>query len=158
MTYNPYPIVKADKIHLSGIINLLNQVNLPQEGIEEHLSDFIVSIHEGIVIGCAGIEIYETVGLLRSVAVHPDYQGKTIGNALIHQILSHAQKKRVKEIFLLTETAEKYFSRLGFKKINREDIDYRIKETQEFKSLCPASAISMHYNVSFFSNKAYKLD
>ncbi|MFX0049886.1 MAG: arsenic resistance N-acetyltransferase ArsN2 [Candidatus Hodarchaeota archaeon] len=145
-----YPIVKADKTHLSGIIHLLSQVNLPKEGIEAHISDFIVSLDEGTVIGCAGIEIYETVGLLRSVAVHPDYQGRAIGNALIHRMLSHAQKRSVEEIFLLTETAEEYFLRLGFKMINRDDIDYRIKETQEFKTLCPASAISMHYSMPFF--------
>jgi amino-acid N-acetyltransferase len=153
-----YPIVKADKTHLSGIINLLNQVNLPQEGIEAHLSDFIVSHDESTVIGCAGIEVYETVGLLRSVAVHPDYQGKTVGNALIRRILSHAQNRRVEEIFLLTETAENYFLKLGFKKINRDDIDYRIKETQEFKTLCPASAISMYYNMSFFSDNTNIFD
>lgn len=158
MAHDSYPIIKAKKTHLSGIIELLKQVELPPEGIEAHLADFIVSIHEGNVIGCAGLEIYETVGLLRSVAVHPDYQGKNIGNALIHQILSHAQKSEVEEIFLLTETAEKYFLRLGFKKINREDIDSRIKETQEFKTLCPASAISMHFNLCFFSDNTNKLD
>ncbi|MFX0066087.1 MAG: arsenic resistance N-acetyltransferase ArsN2 [Candidatus Hermodarchaeota archaeon] len=158
MASNLYPIVKADKTHLSGIINLLNQVNLPQEGIQTHISDFIVSIHDATVIGCAGIEVYETVGLLRSVAVHPDYQGKAIGNALIRMILSHAQKRRIEEIFLLTETAEKYFLKLGFKRINRDDIDYRIKETQEFKTLCPASAISMHYHLSSFSNNTTKFD
>lgn len=158
MAHNSYPIIKAKKTHLSGIFELLKQVELPPEGIEAHLADFIVSIHEGNVIGCAGLEIYETVGLLRSVAVHPDYQGKNIGNALIHQILSHAQKSEVEEIFLLTETAEKYFLRLGFKKIDRKGVDSRIKETQEFKSLCPVSAISMHYYMSVISDNTVKQD
>ncbi|MFX0185984.1 MAG: arsenic resistance N-acetyltransferase ArsN2 [Candidatus Hodarchaeota archaeon] len=158
MTKDSYPIIKANDTHLLGIINLLNQVNLPPEGIEAHLADFIVATHDNKVIGCAGIEIYETVGLLRSVAVHPNYQGKNIGNALIRQILLNAQNREVEEIFLLTETAEKYFLRFGFKKINREDVKNRIKETQEFKSLCPASAISMYYNMSLFSDNTFKQD
>jgi amino-acid N-acetyltransferase len=49
----------------------------------------------------------------------------------------------VNSIYLLTETAEGFFSKEGFKKIAREQVPPSIKQTHEYSTLCPEDAVCM---------------
>jgi amino-acid N-acetyltransferase len=44
---------------------------------------------------------------------------------------------------LLTETAEKFFRAIGYEVIDRRHVPEEIKQSAEFRSLCPASAVCM---------------
>jgi amino-acid N-acetyltransferase len=49
----------------------------------------------------------------------------------------------VRELFLLTTTAEPIFARWGFRRVDRAEAPPAIRESREFASLCPASAVFM---------------
>ena len=45
--------------------------------------------------------------------------------------------------YLLTNTAERFFERLGYRRTDRENAPEAIRRTQEFSGLCPSSSALM---------------
>jgi amino-acid N-acetyltransferase len=136
-------IENAHKVHLPGIFRLLEENSLPVQGVEKHLENFLILKEGNEILGCGGLEVYGNSALLRSVAVETGHQGHGLGKQITHEILASARTKNVKTIYLLTETAEDFFSRFGFKKISRKEVEPAIQRTTEFTELCPLSAAVM---------------
>lgn len=80
---------------------------------------------------------------LRSAVVRRDVRGIGICTNLVMKALRRAKGRDVKMIYLLTETAEEYFLRFNFRKINRRHVDQRIQQSIEFKRACPKSAVTI---------------
>ena len=131
------------------IVKLLSQAKLPAQDLTlEKLKHFLVAKgKEGSVIGAIGVELYQDVGLLRSLVVHPSYRGKGLGKRLTREVESFAQQKRVKTLFLLTTTAAEFFQKLGYQVIQRDRAPASIAKTEEFKNRCPVSAVSLFKNL-----------
>jgi amino-acid N-acetyltransferase len=134
----------ADKEHIRA---LLAAAQLPHEDIHEHLKNFLVARQNNMVVGAVGLEIYDTIGLLRSLVVASAHQGKGIGKMLYDRMIAYARLHGVKEIYLLTTTADRLFKREGFVQVDRDQLPAVIKETNEFKHLCPTSAVCMTKNI-----------
>lgn len=132
---------------LEALYDLLKLVDLPIEGVEETIDHFLLLIRqtdsEEELIGCVGLEIYEEYALLRSAAIHPNHQGKNYGKQLILAIIAFSKLIGAKQLFLLTETAEQFFEKMGFTKIERLQVPDIVKTSIEFESLCDESAIVM---------------
>jgi amino-acid N-acetyltransferase len=126
-----------------AIAGILRGLELPTDGVKDWLDRFWVGEHEGIVVGVAGMERYGEAGLLRSVAVAPAWQGSGIGRALVDRVLEDGRDEGVKDVFLLTTTAEHYFPRLGFACVDRECVPAGLRASAEFVGACPSSAIVM---------------
>lgn len=93
------------------------------------------------LVATAGLETFENgIGLLRSVSVNPELRGEGFGRKLVAEMLKTAQNQGIGKIFLLTETASGFFLRMGFVVVTRGDLPEEIKQSTEFKSVCPASA------------------
>jgi len=95
------------------------------------------------IVGSIGMELYGQSALLRSMAVASDHRSKGIAKALINELMAYAKEKRVSDMFLITNTAEQYFQRVGFKKIPREEVKEVVLQSKEFNGLCPASSAIM---------------
>lgn len=134
---------KAHEVYLPDIFRLLEENSLHAQGVKEHLKNFLILKEGNEVLGCAGLEIYGTTALLRSVAVKTSHQGQRLGSRITREILSLAKKRKVETVYLLTLTAEEFFSRFGFKKISRKEVEPAIRRTTEFSHLCPLSAAVM---------------
>lgn len=93
--------------------------------------------------GVVGLEICGTTALLRSLAVATDSRGMGCGKALVAEAERYAQAKGVRELYLLTTTAEAFFEHLGYRRSNREAAPEAIRRTQEFSGLCPSSSAFM---------------
>lgn len=128
---------------LTQVMSLLHKFHLPTEGIGEHFDSFFVAKEAATIVGCAGLEIFDDMGLIRSVAVCSSYQGQGIGRKLVETIHNFSVEKGLKEIYLLTESAENYFSKLGYTVIPRDKANPKVKQSIEFISVCPDSAICM---------------
>lgn len=133
----------ATQADLEDVLNLLEQSYLPKAGVAENIQNFILALEQDKIIGCAGLEIHDKAGLLRSVAVAGDYQKQGLGSRLTEGILDLAEHHQLSSISLLTETAKDYFPRFGFVEVSRKDLPEPLKDSAEFKGACPDSAIAM---------------
>ncbi|MDH3267982.1 MAG: arsenic resistance N-acetyltransferase ArsN2 [Ignavibacteria bacterium] len=126
-----------------AIKSLLNSASLPSVDIKKHLINFYVLENEENIIGTIGMEFYGDTALLRSFVVKKKCQKKGYGHILYQALISRAMKMNVKNIYLLTETADEFFSKKGFKKLVRELVPHPIKQTNEYSTLCPSDSICM---------------
>ena len=126
-----------------SINNFLLEVGLPYQDISGHLGHFLLAKSNDTLIGVVGLEVHGEFGLLRSLAVALPYRGRGIGMVLCERILAYAHLQGIKELYLFTMTAENFFTKLGFIKIDRENIPKEIQGTEEFQTLCPSTAICM---------------
>lgn len=105
------------------------------------MSRFLVAEREGSVVGAAACEpAGQTHGLLRSLVVAPEFQGRGLGERLVAEIEAVASKQGIRTLYLLTETAEGFFHTLGYAAADRREAPQEIRATSEFTRLCPASA------------------
>jgi phosphinothricin acetyltransferase len=125
-----------------GIQELLQSESLPLAGVPDHLDDFIVATADRIV-GCIGLERYGHAGLLRSLAVTSGKRGEGVGRALVEACVEFARSAGVDTLVLLTETAERYFERQGFARVDRARVPAAVHASAEFRGACPASAVAM---------------
>ncbi len=138
---------KAKKSDTAAIKKLLITQALPVKDIENFIDNFIVIIRNDKIIGSVGLEIYGEKALLRSLVVEPEFQRQRLGVQLIDEIIKKARLSRITDLYLLTETAEDFFIKLNFIKIDRESVDPRINQCAEFTECCPCSAICMTINI-----------
>jgi GNAT superfamily N-acetyltransferase len=82
--------VQADR---ERVAVLLRELELPTDGVAEWLDQFWIGEHEGAVVGVAGMERYGAAGLLRSVAVAPEWRGSGIGRALVDRVLEESRRR-----------------------------------------------------------------
>ena len=139
----PFEFDLAQSHDLTKIRTLLQSQQLPVEDIDNHISFLLTRNTADRVVGCCGLEFYSSVGLLRSLAVDPAFQGKGLGKQLVQQTLEMAEKKGLEEVYLLTTTAADFFPKLGFNPINRAEVPVVIQQTPEYAQLCPDSAVVM---------------
>ena len=125
---------------LEDIVSMLHTSNLPSVDCEEHLDNFVIVEVNEKIIGIGGLEVYGNVGLLRSIVVDADSRRNGVGEIIYKLIAKKAANVGVNTLYLLTESAEKYFSGLGFSVQDRDEIPASIKETKQFKEPCPSSA------------------
>lgn len=125
------------------IADLLSTSSLPIDGAREHVRDFLVASRDDEPVGCAAVERYGEVGLLRSVAVRASERGRATGRALVERCIADCRGKGMRALFLLTTTAEDWFPRFGFERIDRAEVPEIVQGSVEFQGACPASATAM---------------
>ena len=133
----------AARSDLDAVKALLRGCELPSEDVDAHIEDFIVARSGGGLAGVIGLEALGTCGLLRSLAARPDVRSMGLGKLLCESIERHAETKGVKTLYLLTTGAVEYFSGLGYARMERELAAPAIRETAEFRHLCPSTATLM---------------
>jgi N-acetylglutamate synthase-like GNAT family acetyltransferase len=126
-----------------SIEQLLTERRLPTDGARDHLAAFVVATEGPSLLGCAGIERYGDVGLIRSVAVAENAGGRGVGVALVRAVLERARALGLRELYLLTTSASEYFPRFGFERIGREALPSSLQASEEMRGACPASAAAM---------------
>jgi len=140
---SPSGVRSATSGDWDSIAQLLTERRLPTDGAREHLATFVVATEGRSLLGCAAIERYGDVGLLRSVAVAEKAGGRGVGAELVHGVLERARALGLRELYLLTTTAAAYFPRFGFERIGREALPSSLQASEELRGACPASAAAM---------------
>ena len=120
----------------------LGDAGLPLEGLET-ATDFYGLHQADTTLGWAALEVYETCALLRSVVIPETGRRTGIGSRLVREVLKAASGTGVERVWLLTETAVPFFEKLGFNQVDRARAPRSIQATNEFQSICPASATCM---------------
>jgi amino-acid N-acetyltransferase len=128
----------------STAVALLQAQELPASDItDDHLEHFFFVGSDSSPTGLVGLEIYGADALLRSLVVGENARSKGLGTALVEHAEQYAASRDVRSIYLLTITAEAFFKRLSYQRIDRSAAPPSIERTREFASLCPASSAFM---------------
>ena len=133
---------------LPEVLTLLRRAGLPAAGVAEAFSQFFVADNQGTLVGAAGLEMYGSSALLRSVVVEDGWRGTGVGRSLIDHALEQARQDGVADVFLLTTTAEHYFPRFGFQCVTQDSVTDEVKSSVEFQGACPASAVVMRKSLT----------
>lgn len=134
---------RASEEDLGSIIRLLRQYDLPTQDIGDSDIEFYVVKKGRDLVACVGLEIIGDTALLRSLAIEKESAHQGIGTQLVKFILDESSVKQLKSIFLLTETAAPFFTKLGFKTIERKSAPEGIQRSTEFSELCAETAVCM---------------
>jgi amino-acid N-acetyltransferase len=138
------PIMIRGRPPKSTAVALLHSQGLPVSDLtDEHLEHFFFIGSDGSPTGLVGVELYGTEALLRSLVVAETARTQGIGSALVQHAEEYASSRRVGTMYLLTTTAEKFFKRLGYERVDRSQAPPSIERTREFAGLCPASSAFM---------------
>jgi len=133
-------IKSVENSDYESIIDLLKDSSLPFTDIPVNLPHFFKAELDGIIVGTIGLELYNEYALLRSLTVKEETKNNGLGKLLINKVFTYTSENNIKEIYLLTTTADKYFEKIGFELINREQVPIKIKESQQFIETCPSTA------------------
>ena len=128
---------------LAAVETLLAASGLPLDGVREAFGTFVVAESGTDVVGVAGLEVCCDNALLRSVAVRPEWRSHGVGRALVTRVISDAESRGIRALYLLTTTADRYFPTFGFRTITRDEVPADVRETSEFGGACCASATVM---------------
>ena len=134
--------IAASETERQQAIHLLQQQHLPVADIDEDKLLYLL-MEEERVIGTAGLEIFDDCALLRSVSVIDGEKGKGYGKFLTEAMEKYTAESGINCLYLLTTTAKDFFGKLGYCVIKREEAPIPVKQTAEYTSLCPSSAMIM---------------
>lgn len=135
-------IVPASQNSFSAAIDLLKKNNLPTEDIDPGKQLFVIEEGDN-VIATVAVEYNFDTAFLRSLAVAEEKRSSGIGAAMVDFIEGYVQKQGVQSIYLLTTTAEDFFSKRGYNTADRADAPNFIKNTTEFSVICTSSSTLM---------------
>jgi len=133
---------------LPVVETLLAAAELTRAGLADAFADFIVAEQGGGIIGAAGMERYGDYGLLRSVVVAPAARDSGIGALMVRALTDASRDRGVRELWLLTTTADRYFPRFGFAVAERSAVPAPLLQSIEFRGACPATAVVMRRSLA----------
>ena len=84
----------------------------------ESVQEFLVAELDGEVVGCGALHVlWEDLGEIRTVAVHPRTVGRGVGHAIVAALIEQGRELGLRRIFVLT-FEEHFFARHGFTEID----------------------------------------
>lgn len=141
-------ITRLRSSDLARLENLLRSNQLPTEDCAEQTHNFYGIFDKDDLVAAGGLEAAANYALLRSLVVQERYRGRGLARVMSEFLISQAHSEGKKAVYLLTETAERYFEKLGFCRLDRAKVPLEIMQTRQFTSLCPDTASCMVMTLS----------
>ncbi|MEZ4831436.1 MAG: hypothetical protein R2873_05425 [Caldilineaceae bacterium] len=134
-------IETANAAALPALLALLDAAGLPQDGFADHIGNALLVRNGDVILGCAALEIYGSAALLRSVAVAPP-QGRP-GRATRHRGADAGRRSPDPPRLPAHRNRRRLLPPLRFRPHPPRDVDPAVKQSVEFTSACPQSAVVM---------------
>lgn len=131
------PISSTD----AGFRAALAEANLPADDLDLEGRRFFRFVADGRTVGYGGFEPHGANALIRSVVVLPEARGAGYGRAIAGLLAAEAGRAGAREAYLLTTSAEAFFSHLGFATIARAEAPAEILETPQAASMCTTAPL-----------------
>lgn len=135
-----HAIVELQTDDLAQLEALLRFNHLPAQDCAGQANIFYGIFEAGELVAAGGLEAAANDALLRSVVVQERLRSRGLARKICEHLIAQALSDGRKTIYLLTETAENYFEKLGFEQITRSQVPAAIAATRQFTSLCPDTA------------------
>ena len=138
----PHPQLRnATGPDLPSIASLLHDGGLQAGGARERLGRTIIAASDRAAIGTSAWDpVGDHLALLRSIAVAPEVRGTGTGLLVTAAALRQAARAGVRDAYLVTNDAEKFFVRCGFRTVSRDELPEEIASHRQITRECPASA------------------
>jgi arsenate reductase len=140
---DPITIRPATQADFRIVCELLQSEQLPTIDLRPDLQHFFLAIDKDQPIGLIGLDFYGINGLLRSMVVLPPYRNQGVAGRLIDTLEAQARDLGIRQLYLITNTAENYFRQKGFARIQPGVLPADLAMAPEFNGLCPASSAIM---------------
>ena len=126
-----YELRSATPGDLEGVVGLVEACGLTSKGIASGLGDFAVITLAGVteIAGCVGLEWGGGAAMIRSLAVRRSARKYGFGERLVRWAIERARSAGVERVVLLTETAPRFFARLGFAAVERSSLPKALLES-----------------------------
>jgi len=140
-------IQKAQIRDVKEIIELVNgfaamNLMLPRgpQYVYENIRDFVIASDRNVpvcsltetrevlhmIVACSSLHVlWDDIGEIRALAIHPDYQHLGLGSKLIEFMKEEAGRLGIKHLFTFTLT-EEFFKGLGFKRQSRDELPPKV--------------------------------
>jgi amino-acid N-acetyltransferase len=128
---------------MPAVLALLHSAGLPTSDLTDAQRLHLWVLKSDSLQGVIALEHFGNEALLRSLAVAPKYRARGLGHKLVARLEHDAQADGIMRLVLLTETAQAFFRTLDYQVIDRQSVSDAVKQSAEFRSLCPASAVCM---------------
>lgn len=114
-------IDKVDEINKLSFSNPWNRESFERELSSNRIAHYFVAVYDNQIIGFIGLWIIFQEAQITTIAVHPDFRGKKVGEKLLDFVIDYCTKNSVKNIILevrISNTiAQNLYYKKGFKKI-----------------------------------------
>jgi HAD superfamily hydrolase (TIGR01457 family) len=142
----------ATERDLPALVDLLTSSGLRADDVKDRLDQTVVAeLREepGDVVATACLEEASVGddatepgrwGVLRSVAVRPELRARGLGRLVTAAAVSSGRARGIARVLLFTETAERFFEALGFRRIERTEVPAPIAQTAHAAEDCPTAA------------------
>lgn len=121
-------IRKATRSDIKDIKKLLSFYALDTEKVEKNLPEFVVALKDGIMVGCACLDVSDIVEL-RSIAILPSYRNKGTGSELVDLVLKRAAE--ITDKVYLRTTSPGFFEKKGAHRLQNGEKKLFWKECDE---------------------------
>ena len=106
-----------------------------REFILLNIQDYIVVAAGDQIVGCVHLDEYApSLSELRSLAVHPDWQGAGIGRLLVEATEQLARKRGHTTLFAVSND-EEFFHKFGFDTRHIPELDLERSEVSRYKGV-----------------------
>ncbi|MGE3288857.1 MAG: amino-acid N-acetyltransferase [Pseudonocardia sp.] len=120
------PARTADVRAVRELVNVYaGKVLLAKETVTlyEDVQEFLVAERDGEVVGCGALHVlWEDLGEIRTVAVHPAMAGRGIGHRIVGSLIDSARRLGLERLFVLT-FEKAFFGRHGFVEIDGTPVE-----------------------------------
>jgi N-acetylglutamate synthase-like GNAT family acetyltransferase len=126
-----------------GLKAALVRAGLPADDVEQDGPLFWRFESDDVPVGFAGIEVYGTAALLRSVVTLPPLRERGLGGAMVGTMETEARARGARVIYLATSHGAAFFAKLGYAPCEYNQLPAAIATASLFARLCPAAATVM---------------
>lgn len=140
---------------LSAIAELLAEGGLPTDDLaEQDLSLYRIEVSGNGVVAVGGLERCGNTALIRSIATSASVRGRGIASEIVEELERISANEGFEDIFLITESAQRYFATKGYSLMDRDNVPHSIRKSRQFSSLCPNTASVMRKRVGGATNSS----
>lgn len=97
---------------------ILNQCGLSDRIEHGDRTPCWLAFDKAELVGCAALEIGQSAGLVRSVAVLPAYRGRGLARQLMQRLIADASARHIGRLYLFSKDSAGFFCRLGWQSVS----------------------------------------
>ena len=122
--------IMSDAENLHSLINEFagKGYMLPRSrnAIYENIREFTVITDDGQFVGCGALHIiWDDLAEIRALAIKQEYQGQSLGQKLIAELLHEAHALGIHKVFALTYQVA-FFKKSGFHEVTKEEMPPKV--------------------------------